>query len=457
MNTILLFGFYLPLNLIERGFDLNLNSGTFIIIEIILLVGLIVSLFSKDEFVAIVNENLFDGIILLILLGLMGLFISSNIIAIFSCFILVIMLVGVIFYFGNYPKEYKLLKLYFAGIGISILLLFIASYLIFFEFNTLVLTDIVLLQKPDLLSVILSTLLLLAIGIPCGLIPFSIYHLKSYYQDSSYTNLLLYSIFSFVNIFLIIRILNVIAFSLVINGILIMVISCIGLIISEIFILSELFTTLDGDTFSIKKLFGFSISADFNMFLLFSSYLVFLTPLQMIQTYFNHLIFYFLMISSIKTLIFYTFYPIMLETYDDNLKLLGELRKKYRIFGIIFFISGIIITFPLSILSFNSLLITFSTGTIANISLFSILTSIIFVFFVGYLSITLIFISVSHTQIYHSNKPRYIERESVKSIKSNHYIPIIIIIVIIGCLSLIYFIGDNLYYNLFKSYFLFLD
>jgi formate hydrogenlyase subunit 3/multisubunit Na+/H+ antiporter MnhD subunit len=266
INTLLLFGFYLPLNLIEREYDLNLNTGTFMIIEIILLIGLIVSLFSKDEFIAVVNENLFDGIILLILLGLIGTFISSNIIAIFSSFILVIMLIGVIFYFGNYPKEYNLLKLYFAGIGVSILLLFFSSFIIYLEFNTLVLTEIVLLEISDLSSMLLSILLLLGIGIPCGLIPFSIYHLKNYYQDSSYTTLLIFAVFSFVNIFLIIRILNVFAFTLVINGILIMIISTIGLIISEIFILSELFTSLDGDTFSLKKLFGFSICADFNMF-----------------------------------------------------------------------------------------------------------------------------------------------------------------------------------------------
>ncbi len=457
INTVLLFGFYLPLNIIERELDLNLNTGTFIVIEIILLIGLIISLFSKDEFVAIANENLFDGLILLILLGLIGTFISSNILSIFSCFVLVITLIGVIFYFGNYPKEYKLLKLYFIGVGFSILLIFIASFIIYLEFNTLVLTEIILLEMSDLSSVTLSILLLLAIGIPCGLIPFSIYHLKNYYQDSSYTTLLLFSTFCFSNMFLIIRILNVFAFSLVFNGILIMIFSAIGLIISMIFILSELFTSLDGDTFSLKKLFGFSICADFNMFLLLSSYLVFLTPLQMAPNYFNQLIFYLFMIGSIKILIFYTFYPLMLETYDDNLKLLGELKNKYGHFSMVFFSSGFLITIPLFALSSFNLLSIFSISGIQSISSLSLIALITFIIYILYLIITFIFISVSYVQIYFSNKPRYIERDVVKKINKNHYIPIIIIFIIIFNLILLSLLGDNVYFNMFRSFFLYIN
>ena len=456
MNSILL-GFYMLLDLTERDFYLNLGTGTFLIIEFILLIGLIVTLFSKEEIVNIVNENLFDGFILILLIGMIGTIISSNILVIFSSFILVVALIGVIFYFGNYPKEFNLLKLYFIGIVISILLLSIASYLIFVEFGSLILTEIKILEISDTSNIFITVLLLLGIGIPCGLFPFSISHLKNYYQDSSYTNLLLFSLFSFVNVFLIIRVLNAFSFNLLTNGVIIMIISGIGLIISVVSILTELFTSLDGDTFSIKKIFGYSICSDFNMFLLLSSFMVFLTPVVLGQTYMNLLIFYFLILISVKILIFYTFFPIMLETYDDNLKLLGDFWTKYKIFGIILFISGFIISIPLSFISLNTLLTVFSIESIIGVSIFSMISFIIFIFYLVYLVITLIFISICFIQIYFSNKPRYIEREVIKVVNSNHYIPIIIIILMIGLLNIVFLLGNNIFYSIFKSFFLFIE
>jgi len=456
MNSILL-SFYMLLDIVERDFYLNLGTGTFFIIEFILLIGLIVLLFSKEEVVNIVNENLFDGLILIILIGMIGTIISSNIIVIFSSFILVITLIGVIFYFGNYPKEFKLLRLYFIGIGISIILLFIASYLMYIEFKSLILTEIKLVQISDASNILITTLLFLGIGIPCGLFPFTISHLKNYYQDSSYTNLLLFSLFSFVNVFLIVRILNVFSYALLTNGLIIIIISSIGLLTSIIFILTELFTSLDGDTFSIKKIFGYSICSDFNMFLLLSSFIVFLTPVALGQSYMNLLIFYLLILISVKTLIFYTFFPIMLETYDDNLKLLGDFWNKYKIFGIFLFLSGLIISLPLSFLSLNALITLYSIESIIGISVISMIAFIIFILYLIYIAITLVFVSISFIQIYYSNKPRYVERETIKNINSNHYIPIIIIVLLIAVLIIAYLFGNNVFYLIFRSFFLFTE
>ncbi len=294
INTGLLIFFSLS-DIIQRDFYLNLEKGTFLLIEIILLMGLIVSLFSREEVVNIANENYHDGLILTILLGLIGMVISSNIISIFSCFIVVMVLIGVIFYFGDYPKEFQLLRLFFLGIGLSTIMLFFASFLIYQEFGSLILTEIKIMSINDTSNVLISLFLFLGIGIPCGLFPFSIYHLKNYYQDSSYTNLFLFSIFSYISFFVILRFLNAFPFSLPLNGIIIMVISSIGLIISLVFVLTELFTSLDGDTFSIKKLFGFSLVSDFNMFVLFASFIVFFPSLGINPSaYFNVLIFSFL-------------------------------------------------------------------------------------------------------------------------------------------------------------------
>ncbi|MHA1291685.1 MAG: hypothetical protein ACTSQJ_03330, partial [Promethearchaeota archaeon] len=76
VNTLLL-GYYIIYGIIERHFYLNLTAGTFLIIEMILMFGLIVHLFSKEEMIDIINENLFDGFILIILLALIGTIITS--------------------------------------------------------------------------------------------------------------------------------------------------------------------------------------------------------------------------------------------------------------------------------------------------------------------------------------------------------------------------------------------
>lgn len=457
LNTLILIGFYIPMGLIERDYSLSLEKGTFTIIEMILLMGLIVSLFSKEEIIHAPNDNLMDGLILIILLGLIGMVITSNILAIFSCFFLVAILIGVIFYFGNFPKEFQLLKLYFIGCGISFILLFFASYLIYAEFNTLILTKIKLMKIKDFNNVIITILLILGLGIPCGLFPFTVYHLKNYYQDSSYTNLYLFAIFSFVNVFLIVRILNAFSYSLIINGIIIMIVASLGLLFSLGFILTELFSSFSGSTFSLKKMYGYSVISDFNMFLLFSAYLVFLTEVDVIHSYLNMLIFYIFIICSVKTLIFYTYYPVMLETDDDNLKLLGQFNKKYPKFGNMLLVSGLIVSIPLSFFSLYSLLSIYALEEIALNSLYSTLSSIMLFLYIFYLAITLIFISISYIQIYFSNKPHYIEKESIKNITPNYYLPIYVIVAIISVLTVLFLVINNVYYDLFESFFLNID
>jgi len=453
VNTLLL-GYYIIYGIIERHFYLNLTAGTFLIIEMILMFGLIVHLFSKEEMIDIINENLFDGFILIILLALIGTIITSNILAIISCFIVVIFLIWVIFYFGDYAKDFQILNLYLLGIGISVILLFFSVILIYMEFGTLILTEITLMKISDSKNIIITLLLLFGFGIPCGLFPFSIFHLKNYYHDSSYTGLLLYYIFNSVNVFLIFRVLNAFSLNLIINGVIIMTIASIGLIISIVYIITELFTSLDGDTFSIKKIFGFSLCADFNMILLLLSFLVFLPSLDLTSTYLNGIIYFYMMIVVVKSLIFYTFFPIMLETYDDNLKLLGEFWEKYRNFGIFLLSSGLLITVPLSIISLNTFLEIFSSKEIINTSAYMTIAFTVIIVYIIYLIVSLILISITFVETFFSNKPRYVEREKINIIRINHYIPIIIIILMISIINIVFFLLDNVYYNLFESFLL---
>ncbi len=452
MNSIVLFGFYIPYNLIIRDYNLNLTVGTYILIEMILLLSMISFIFAKHEIVNIKNENMMDGLLFLLILSLIGTIISSNLLAIFSCFFVVIIIIGVVFYFGNYPKEFRLLKMYFLAAGLSTLLLFIASIAIYVEFNTLIITEIKLIEPSKLVNFFITTLILLGIGIPCGLFPFSIYHLKNYYQDSSYTSLSMFSTFISVNIFLILRILNAFSYLLQINGVIVMILSSIGLIISMIFVLRELIASIDGGTYSIKKLYGYSLCSDYNLFLLFASYLVIVIGLDLTALYLNFLIFFVFFTIAIKALIFSTYYPVMLETYDDNLKLLGEFNKKYKKFGLTLGSSGLLISLPMSIFTLYIFFSIAGSESILNNSLYSTISSLLIGFYLIYIIISLTGISVSYIEMYFSNKPRYVERESIKSITKYDYAPIIIIFVLIGILATVFLLGNDLFYSLFKSY-----
>jgi len=454
LNSLLLV-YYWIYDIVERDLYLNLETGTFILIECILCLSIIILLFSQEENAQVDNENILDGIIIIIILGLIGTLITSNIIAIFSCFIIVVFLMGTIFYFGDYPKEFRLLKSYFFGSAISVVLIFISIYLIYLNFNTLILTELSSMQISKEINTIISLFLLLAIGIPCGLIPFSIYHLRNFFRDTSYSLLFLYFIFNFTSLFLLIRVLNCFALDLIIFSYALLPIAAIGLIIPLIYILTELFSSLDGNTFSIKKLYGYSICSDFNLCLLLLSFLSFL-PSDLSLAYMNGIIFYYLMIIAIKTLIFFTYFPVMLETDDDNLKLLGELWAKYRNFGIIFFISGLIISLPLNLLTINTLITIYTSDSIAN-SLNYTINLLIFALYIIYLGITLVFISISFNQIYFSDKPRYIEREQKTPITFKHYLPIIIVIILIGILSILFLFIEDIFYNVFSTFFLIIE
>ncbi len=149
----------------------------------------------------------------------------------------------------------------------------------------------------------------------------------------------------------------------------------------------------------------------------------------------------------------------MLETQDDNYKLLGMFKEKYKYFGVTLFLSGILISIPLSLFSLNTFLSVFSSEQIIGNSIFSMLASMIVFFYVIYLSITLIFVSISFIQIYHSNKPRYIERdqESIISITINHYIPIILIFILVGLINIVFILVDNIFFSLLRSFLLIIE
>jgi len=427
-------------------------KGTYITIELILIFGLIATQFSKNELKNSSNKDLYDFLVLIIIFGLIGIVLTTNIMSIILWFLFLSLIFGVIFFIDNFKKELELLKLYFIVLIISAICLIGATILIYLATGSLELDVINGIQISEELNNFISITLYLGIGLLCGLVPFSIFHLKNYFQDNSYANLLLFSTFIYITSFIAIRILNVLSHESLIISFMLITLLILGIILPMVYITIELFTHIDGNTYSIKRIFGYSVVLDFNMILLFVEFSNLLTtPLN--EIFLNSIIYFLLTIFSVKMLIFYTFYPIMINTDEDNMKLLGGFKNKYRKFGTGLLVSGLIIIVLLGFLFLNNILPILFSYEIASNSLYSLTASIVLTIYILFLIVVLIVVSTNFNHLYNQNEPQYLQRDSAKNIHSIDFIPIIVLFVIIVCLSLSYIFIGNFFYDLFKDFF----
>jgi len=437
-------------------YDFNGSNlkGTYITIELILLFGLIATQFSNNQLKNSPNKGLYDFLVLITIFGLVGIVLATNIMTIILWFLFLSLIFGVIFFIDNFKKELELLKFYFIVLIISAICLIGATILIYLATGSLELDVINGIQISEELNNFISVALFLGIGLLCGLVPFSIFHLKNYFQDNSYANLLLFSIFIYIISFIAIRILNILSHMSLIVSFALITLLILGIILSMVYITIELFTHIDGNTYSIKKIFGYSVVLDFNMvllFVMFSNLLI--TPLN--EIFLNSIIYFLLTIFSVKMLIFYTFYPVTINTDEDNMKLLSGFKNEYRRFGMVLLVSGLIIIVLLGFLFLNNTLPILFCYEIASNSLYSLTASIVLTVYVLFLIVFLIFISTNFNHLYNKNKPQYLQRESAKNISSIDFFSIIVLFVIIICLSLSYIFIDNYFYDLFKDFFYF--
>jgi formate hydrogenlyase subunit 3/multisubunit Na+/H+ antiporter MnhD subunit len=116
--------------------DSNLK-GTYIIIELILIFGLIATQFSKRELMDSSNKCLYDSLMLIIIFGLIGIVLTTNIMSIILWFLFLSLIFGVIFFIDNFKKELELLKLYFIVLIISAICLIGATILIYLATGSL--------------------------------------------------------------------------------------------------------------------------------------------------------------------------------------------------------------------------------------------------------------------------------------------------------------------------------
>jgi formate hydrogenlyase subunit 3/multisubunit Na+/H+ antiporter MnhD subunit len=431
----------------------SLSNGAFIIIELIYLLGLFLSIFSRSESKEYPSEKIVDCFILIIISSLIGLVISINLISFISCFLIAILSIGIIFFLADYKKEFNLLKLYFIGCIFTIACLVLLIIIIFLETNTLLLYELNNVEFSSITNTLLSLIFIIGIGIPFGMFPFFIYHLRDYFQNTSYTYLFLYSLVNYITTFSTLKIFQIFTFTLVFNGFLLFFLSSLSLLISLFYIITELFTSLDGNSYSLKKLFGYSVVSDFNIFILFSSFISLINSGD-ISFYVESLVFFLLIIMSNKFLIYYTFFPLMLETYDDNLKLFGNFRTKYKIFGRFLFVSGIILVFPLSFNGSFNILYLYNLDEVMINSLLKLMATLAFSLFIIYLSINLIFISIIYIQIYYSQNPEYQEREDLEGIRTFYLFPIPVLLALISTFIILFYFGNNIIFEWFKDFLL---
>ena len=210
-------------------------KGTYLTIELILIFGLIATKFSNNELESSSNKDLYDFLLLIIIFGLIGIVLTKNIVSIILWFLFLTSIFGIVFFIDNFKKELVLLKLYFIVLIISAICLIGATILIYLATGSLELDVINGIQISEELNNFISITLYLGIGLLCGLVPFSIFHLKNYFQDNSYTNLLLFSTFIYITSFIAIRILNVLSHESLIISFMLITLLILGIILPMVY------------------------------------------------------------------------------------------------------------------------------------------------------------------------------------------------------------------------------
>ena len=144
----------------------------------------------------------------------------------------------------------------------------------------------------------------------------------------------------------------------------------------------------------------------------------------------------------------------MLETNDDNLRLLGDFWIKYRVFGISYLIIGFIIAIPYSFTLLSCFSVIFTNIAILENSLYYTSLMIIVIFVLLYIISNLTLISISFILIFFGGKPNYIKKEKQKEINQLHFFPNIFMLILIGFLLFLNIFGNSLYYFWFRDFFL---
>lgn len=404
------------------------SPAQYFLMSIIFLFQVIFSIFIKYTSKDFPNSFLFDTFSFLIFLGLLGIISSINFLTLISFFILIIIMMGMIFYFGEFRREFNLLKNYFISCGISIISLMFAALILYIDTGTFELNSLGNIALSEIARNLLSILIILGLGVPCGLFPFYIFHLKKYFQESDYFHFVILMTFNYISTIIIMRLLNSIMNSNSISLFIILITSGIGVIIAIYYIILELYTSHDGFTYSIKKLIGYSLICDSNLILLlFANFYLFPEPIR--NNLLNLLIFLYTSLIIIKLLLSYSFIVTANKSNEDNFRLLGNFWKENKIFGLLLFLSGLVLIFPVIFTFFYSLFLYYELIFSLLNSLVILISTITISLLIISLLIYLLFISHIFIQVYISTNVSYLERESSVKINKNLIISFSILLI----------------------------
>ena len=375
------------MNIQNYEFYLIIDGNTLFIAEFILLGGIFYAILSKNNSV----NPIHDGISLLILAGIIGFVSSSHLLILCSWFAFILVLLGVNLFYGEVAIDFKNVGPYFLTIGISLTALYIFGIIIFLDTGTINIIEIINIGVSNEFNFIYLILIIIGFGLPFGIFPICGIHLKKLFQDGSYFNLSFYLLINYSIIFNLFR-----SFQFFKNlslgfGLFVTIISLLGIIILSYIILKLLFYSYEEKMLSLKIIMGYSITGDFNNFLMLFSVSL-LIPNYMKEAYLNGLFLVFSLFILVKLLIITNLYPMILTQEDDHIK--KEKGKRYSKFlRCLLYFSGAKIAFPLSFYSSWLLVVVLNSPEVQSNSAFIFLIMLIIILHLIYNTISLLTIS----------------------------------------------------------------
>ena len=378
------------MNLHYYEFFLIIDGNVLFITEFILLGGMFYALLSKNK--SKINFNpIHDGISLLVLAGIIGFVSSSHFLILISWFAFVLVLFGINLFYEEITIDFKNLVPYFLIIGISLAALYIFSIIIFLDTGTINLIEIISVGISNEFNLISIILIIIGFGLPCGIFPIGIFHLKKIFQDGSYFSLLFYMLINYSIIFNLFRSFQFFKFIPLTIGLYVTIISILGTIIFSYVALKQLFFSFEEKFLSLKKIMGYSMSGDFNGFLMLFS-ISLLIPGYMKEIYLNGLFLVFSLFVLVKLLILTNLYPMIL-THEDDQIVKGKGRGYSKLLRYLLYFAGAKIAFPLSFYSSWILFEVLSSVEVQSNSAFIFFIMLIIILNLFYNAISLLTIS----------------------------------------------------------------
>jgi hypothetical protein len=442
VNTFLLFmpGFTISHNSIE------MDRGNLLLSESILLLSFI---FSIKPGKGVKNSKFADyfGLIYLILVAsFVGISLSHNVLISVFFFIMSMMLVFQVFYFGEYEKDFFQVRNFLGVAVLSFIFVSTGAILLYISRGSFNLNHLQmdLSSGATVLDLIALALLVLGLGSIVGMVPFGLNHLKDYFEEANPLSLKVFNILFMPGIAIFIfKLIKCFTDTDARIGLVLFIIGGSGLIISVIRTVMELFGKFKQQSYSLKKILGYLSVSDFNILILLFSASIYASA-ELKQTTYSAIMLFILGISLTKAFIYEALNPIFddKDNEDMDLKLLGGYYKEYPSMFYVFVLGIITMLFPylpgnLFVTDIVSFIFTGADDPVRQAYLI-----LIFILITAYMVVFCISYSIIAAEIFFG-KEKYPRRTEHMPFKSNYLItPIILICMLAGIVIGKYFLPD---------------